>query len=93
MQGQRIKLSSEDPYATTLVRNYLINTPSNTYATRLEGQHVQLDNPPKQSVTKTERLAKKERRQKNRERRQQHVLGTRKAIEVGVWKFDSGLAK
>ncbi|KIM33258.1 hypothetical protein M408DRAFT_151787 [Serendipita vermifera MAFF 305830] len=93
IKGQRFKFSSATPFTPTLLRSQLPPSVAATYETRLENQQVQLTNPPKESADKALRLAKKQRRKAAQDRKRECVMGKRKAMELGVWKFDERLAK
>ncbi|PVG04300.1 RNase P/MRP, p29 subunit [Serendipita vermifera] len=93
LQGQRYKFTSTEPFVPSLLNSYLPNVAANAFTTRVEHQQIQLTNPPKQSSDKVARLAKKERRKKLKEKRDECVMSKRKAVELGLWSFDQRLAK
>ncbi|KAG8832414.1 hypothetical protein FRC17_001395 [Serendipita sp. 399] len=93
IQGQRLEFTSSKPFVPTLLETYLPKIPPTTYKTRVEHQHIQLSNPPKQSADKTAREKKKERRRKAQAKKRECIMSQRKAMEVGIWKFDKNLAK
>ena len=77
----------------SLIRNCLPTVASNTFATRLEGKVVQLENPQKESNAKRERDEKRTRRAKHRAQRKADMISVRRATELCAWEFDKRLAK
>ncbi|KAJ7593403.1 RNase P/MRP, p29 subunit [Mycena floridula] len=95
LKNQRLKFSSASPFVPTYVKSNLTQTsnPDEIYATRVHGRKILLENPVKQSKLKTERLAKKERSRKEKEKRKLAVIGRKEAKERRIWKLEDSQAK
>ncbi|KZO89888.1 RNase P subunit p29-like protein [Calocera viscosa TUFC12733] len=94
-QGKTIQLSSASPFLPRYLASTLPphTSPSHVYNTRLRGKLLILDNPLRESRSaqlKQERAAKRE---AEKQRRVQGVMGRREAKRLGVWELRKEDAK
>ena len=99
LQNTRITLTSNAPFTQTYVTSHLTQSsdPVETYASRVQGRHFPLVNPPRESKAKKESSEKRERRKKAKEKKKERStgmgMGKREAKEKGVWKLDEAHSK
>ena len=95
IQNQRLKLHSSVPFTPTYVKSSLIQStdPAGTYASRVRGRQILLENPARESRAKKERNEKRIKQRAEKEWQKLRVMGKREAKERGVWRLDEAQTK
>ncbi|KZT22414.1 RNase P/MRP, p29 subunit [Neolentinus lepideus HHB14362 ss-1] len=89
-RNARITLTSASPFTPTYVQSHLrTSDPAGTYASRISGKQIMLENPAKESKAKKEREEKKRRR---KEAKKKKGLGVGSVVR-GSWKLNKEQSK
>jgi len=90
--NKRIKLNASTPFIPTYVKDNLtrVSDPSQVYASRVQGRHILLDNPPRHSKVTEERKVKKG---SHRTRSNAGIISPKEVREKGLWKLSRSQTK
>lgn len=90
-----MKLNSSTPFTPTYVKDHILRSadPAQTYASRVKGRQILLDNPVGSSRTKRLREEKKERRLSDKAKKTAGVSSSRDVRHASFWKLEKQEAK
>ncbi|EPQ53887.1 RNase P subunit p29-like protein [Gloeophyllum trabeum ATCC 11539] len=84
LANRRLTITSTAPFTPTYVQSHLTTSdPAGTYASRISGKQIMLENPAKESKAKKERDEKKARRKEAKAKAGQGLL----AVQRGPWRL------
>lgn len=89
LTNQRVALNISTPFTPTYVKDVLTRSAdcARTYASRIQGRQILLENPVRASRTKQEREDKKTKRLADRAKKDAGVIAPRVARRNGIWRL------
>lgn len=88
IRGQKVTFSSAAPFVPSYVQQHTPAENTTAYTSRIQGRHILLENPARESRAKKVREAQRARRERDEIRRKAGVMSRREAKQSGAWVFD-----
>ncbi|TFK92390.1 RNase P/MRP p29 subunit [Polyporus arcularius HHB13444] len=95
INNERLKIDSTTPFIPSYVKRSVTRSsdPAQTYASRVQGRQILLENPARESKAKKEREEKRAQRTAERTRKAAGVISKKDSRKQGLWKLQKDETK